>query len=83
MKYGKIAIFANDKEHEKQPDYKGKITVTETMKPGEYEIGIYNNEAKSGLKYQSGVITEPWKKAEVKHQDRDETPSYDSENIPF
>jgi hypothetical protein len=62
--YGKIAIFRAEKKiTPNHPDYNGKITVTEIMEPGQYEVGIYITEPKAGgSKYQSGRIREAYKK---------------------
>jgi hypothetical protein len=94
MKYGKIAIFKNtkkiisDPKCEKWPDFNGKITIEETIQPGEYEVSIYNNEAKSGLKYQSGNIQDAWKptaqpREEVKVPEQAIADELDSDSIPF
>lgn len=92
MKYGKIAIFKNKKITDNHPDFVGKITVTETMEAGEYEVGIYNNESKGGLKYQAGNITEAWQKKKEPEDNNTTTPpvksfhepeSYDDNDIPF
>lgn len=86
--YGTIAIFRNEKKQagSKHPDYNGKITITETLQPGEYSAGIYINESKkTGKKYQFGRIQDVWKKEEkpalnVKEMVKEERAKHDAES---
>jgi hypothetical protein len=98
MEYGKLAIFTNfkkkkgDPQCEKWPDFNGKITITEAIQPGEYEVSIYNSTSKGGLDYKSGKIKDAWKptarpreeaqpKEAVIKEEFDE--SFESDQIPF
>jgi hypothetical protein len=86
--YGKIAIFkVNNKKKETYPDYNGEITIEQDMKPGKYSVGIYINEARSGLKYQGGKITDSWKKPEKEENKEPETyqekDDDDLDDLPF
>ena len=54
------AIFKNEKKSDSQPDYKGKINVDGVDK----EIALWVKESKSGLKYFSVVISNPYVKPE-------------------
>jgi len=52
------AIFKNEKKADNHPDYKGKINVDGVDK----EIALWVKESKSGLKYFSVVISNPYVK---------------------
>ncbi len=89
MEYGKIAIFrVENKKTDKHPDYNGKITITEPMLAGEYEVSLYITTPKNGSKkYQAGKIREVYKKPVEKPQannayQKDELDSIADEYFP-
>ena len=72
------ALFKNDrKEQEKQPDYKGSLTVN----GAEYWISAWLNESKSGQKYMGLKINLK------EHQQAPEAPKNDAvdfdDDVPF
>ena len=58
------AIFKNTKKPEgsKQPDYRGEIDCDGVKK----EIALWLSESKSGVKYFSVKLSDPWVKPEAK-----------------
>ena len=63
--YGRMAIFKVDnKKSDNHPDYNGKITITQTMAPGTYDVGLYIKQKDDGKRYQAGKIKDAWKKPE-------------------
>lgn len=61
LKINKGVIFKNEKKSsDRHPDYRGEINVN-----GErFEISLWINDSKSGKKYFSVQISEPYQKAE-------------------
>ena len=63
--YGKMVVFENDyKKTDKHPVQRAKITITEDLKAGEYEVGLFRSTSKNGRAYLSGKLQEAWKKEE-------------------
>jgi uncharacterized protein (DUF736 family) len=58
-----FTLFKNDeKQNEKQPDYKGKIKINGKERP----IAVWIKEAKNGRKYMSGKVSDYKMPEEVK-----------------
>ena len=55
-----FALFKNEKSQDNQPDYTGTITLEDNK---EMRLAAWIRESKSGLKYLSGVMSEPQAKA--------------------
>lgn len=53
-------LFKNDSQNEKAPNYKGKINVDGK----EYELAAWIRESKTGTKFMSLKVQEPFKKEE-------------------
>ena len=51
-----FALFKNEKSQDNQPDYTGNITLEGGK---EMRLAAWIRESKSGLKYLSGVMSEP------------------------
>ena len=51
-----FALFKNEKSQDNQPDYTGNITLSDGK---EMRLAAWIRESKSGLKYLSGVMSEP------------------------
>ena len=55
-----FALFKNEKSQDNQPDYTGNITLEGGK---EMRLAAWIKESKSGLKFLSGVMSEPQAKA--------------------
>ena len=51
-----FALFKNEKSQDNQPDYTGNITLSDGK---EMRLAAWIRESKSGLKFLSGVMSEP------------------------
>jgi hypothetical protein len=90
----KIAIFKNNRAPKAgdkftPPAYNGKITLPEGLPAGEYDVGIYINESKTGLKFMSGNIKPAFKPKEpISKHNIDKSNGYqpqetEDDEIPF
>jgi uncharacterized protein (DUF736 family) len=52
-----FVLFKNDKKADNHPDYTGKLTWSDGTKK---DIAVWIKTAKSGKKFMSGVINEPY-----------------------
>ena len=72
------ALFKNDrKEQEKQPDYKGSLTVN----GAEYWISAWLNESKNGQKYM-GLKVNLKEQQQAPAEPKNETVEFD-DDVPF
>ena len=56
-----FVLFENDKQNEKQPDYKGSLTDENGKK---WDIAVWNKTSRNGKDFLSGKISEPYVKPE-------------------
>tara|TARA_R100000951_G_scaffold90032_1_gene78161 strand:+ start:10989 stop:11228 length:240 start_codon:yes stop_codon:yes gene_type:complete len=69
------ALFKNDSDNANAPSYKGKVNV----EGKDYEIAAWLRTAKSGKKYMSLSVQEPWKPEDAVQGSND----ISDEDIPF
>ena len=75
-KNGDVSIFKNDEKTGKQPDYKGYV---KTPSGEDLDISLWISESKSGKKYFSGKIQEPYKKEATEPVQKEES----TDDLPF
>jgi uncharacterized protein (DUF736 family) len=56
-----LVMFANEKKHDKMPDYKGTLTDENGKK---WELALWERTSKKGASFLSGKISEPYVKPE-------------------
>ena len=71
-----FALFKNEKSQDNQPDYTGNITLSDGK---EMRLAAWIRESKSGLKYLSGVMSEP----QVKASDAGSNARVEGDDVPF
>ena len=71
-------LFKNETDNDKAPAYKGKINVC----GAEYELAAWVKTGKSGQKFMSLKVQEPFKKDSQKARPASTTP-FDDQDIPF
>ena len=72
-----FALFKNDKgDNDNRPDYTGNITLSDGK---EMRLAAWIRESKSGLKYLSGVMSEP----QVKASDAGSNARVEGDDVPF
>ena len=76
-----LAIFKNkNKTHEKAPDYTGRINIDGVDKA----LSIWLRESKSGEKYMSGLVSDPWNpNNQQQNQSQQKKAPVSTEDIPF
>ena len=75
LENGQVKIFKNTlkEANTKQPDYNGGLMIDDT----DYNIALWVNESKSGMKYFSGKVQKPQKPSDPDLVDED------SNDLPF
>ena len=72
-----FAMFKNDKgENQARPDYTGTVTLADGK---EMRMAAWVREAKSGVKYLSGRLSEP----QVQASDAGSNAAVEGEDVPF
>tara|TARA_B110000444_G_C18250613_1_gene327415 strand:+ start:86 stop:328 length:243 start_codon:yes stop_codon:yes gene_type:complete len=71
-----FALFKNEKSQDNQPDYTGNITLEGGK---EMRLAAWIRESKSGLKFLSGVMSEP----QVKASGAVNNAVVEGEDVPF
>ena len=71
-----FALFKNEKSQDNQPDYTGNITLSDGK---EMRLAAWIRESKSGLKFLSGVMSEP----QVKASGAVSNAAVEGDDVPF
>ena len=81
QKPGTGAIFKNkDKTSDKHPEYKGKF---KDLQGNDFDISLWLNESKSGMKYFSCKIQEPYVKTYPTAEEVQPETMSDDNQLPF
>lgn len=78
-----IVLFANERTNERQPVMRGTITVTNVLRPGEYEVSLWGKTSKRGTKYWSGEFKEKQERREPPATPAPTGSDEFSDGIPF